>query len=315
MVYEIRVVPYDPNWPLQFATEAASISSAMGDNCIAVHHVGSTSVPGLAAKSRIDILLVVRQRKTTIDSLATIGYEYRGEFNIPLHYGFRKRGAVEFNLHAYEADHTDIEALLMLRDYLRSNPLVRDKYGALKQQLLELDASFEKNNSIYTGYTLGKNDFICNILEKAGFNRLRFMRCTHHAEWDAAKNFRQKYFFDKVPVVDPYTWTFNHPEHVHFILYKGTNIIGYAHIQLWPKNKAAIRIIVIEDISRGHGFGAEFLHLIEKWLKEQGYNSIHTESTPEARSFYQKQGYVAMPFNDPEGRASDPRDISMGKML
>ena len=68
MLYEIQLVPYDPNWPLQFATEAASISSALGDNCITVHHVGSTAVPGLAAKPRLDILVVAKQRLTTIVS-------------------------------------------------------------------------------------------------------------------------------------------------------------------------------------------------------------------------------------------------------
>ena len=140
------------------------------------------------------------------------------------------------------------------------------------------------------------------------------MKCTHHAEWEAAKNFRQKYFF-KAPIVDPYTWTFNHEQHVHFILYIGTKIIGYAHIQLWGEARAAIRMIVIDEAHRLHGFGAEFLHLMEKWLKEQGYNSVHTESSPEALSFYQKQGYVAMLFNDPDGYTGDSSDIPLGKIF
>ena len=55
--------------------------------------------------------------------------------------------------------------------------------------------------------------------------------------------------------------------------------------------------------------------MLEKWLKEQGYNSIHTQSSHEALLFYQKQGYVAMPFNDPEDHASNPLDVPMGKML
>ena len=221
MKYEIQIVPYDSDWPLQFAVEKENILKALGDNCISVHHIGSTAVPGLAAKPRIDIMVVAKQRGTTIESLASIGYEYRGEFNIPLHYGFRKRGGIEFNLHVYEADHPDVELLLLFRDYLRAHPEARDEYAVLKQKLLEADTSFEKNSSIYTGYTLGKNDFICNILEKAGFNQLRFMKCTHFSEWEAAKQFRQKYFFGKHDIQDPYTWTFNHEEHIHFILYMG----------------------------------------------------------------------------------------------
>jgi len=311
----MQLVPYDLNWPTEFEAEAKLLRLALGDNYIAVHHVGSTSVPGLAAKPRIDVLVVVQQRLSTIEKLEPVGYEYRGEFNIPLHYGFRKRGKVDFNLHVYEEDHADIESLIKFRDYLREHSSARDEYAALKQNLLESESSFEKTNSIYAGYTLGKNNFICNILDKSGFNRLRFMKCTHYTEWDAAKTFRQRSFFDKVPISDPYTWTFTHPDHMHFVLYKGTKIIGYAHIQLWPAARAALRIIVVDEPYRSHGYGANFLQLIEKWLKEQGYRSIHIESSPEALLFYKKHNYVAMPFDDPEGHTNKYQDIPLGKIL
>ena len=56
----VRVVEYDPRWPQMFAEEAEKIQKILGENCIAVHHIGSTSVPNLAAKPIIDILPVVR---------------------------------------------------------------------------------------------------------------------------------------------------------------------------------------------------------------------------------------------------------------
>lgn len=232
-----------------------------------------------------------------------------------MHYGFSKRGEVDFNLHVYTENHPECELNLLFRDYLRAHYTSRDAYANLKYDLLQDKTSFEKNNPFFTEYTLRKGDFIRDILKKSGFNRLRFLKCSDHTEWDAAKHFRQKYFFDKVPIADPYTWTFNHPDHVHFVLYLGADIIGYAHIQLWPENRAAIRIIVIDDTQRNHGFGGQFLNLIEKWLKSHDHKSIHTESSPKALHFYKNHGYIDMPFNDPNGYESHPQDIPLGKLL
>ncbi len=312
---KLELAPYDPNWPERFEDEAGKIKDALGDNFLAVHHVGSTSVPGLAAKPKIDIIAVVKEPEKSIKQLEPAGFDYRGEFNIPMHYGFSKRGSVNVNLHVYEKNHPEIELNLTFRDYLRSHPEIRDEYAALKLELLQKESSFKKNNSMFTGYNLGKNSFIHRVLKKAGFDRLRFVICTHFDEWEAAKHFRQKYFFDKVPIQDPYEWTFNHKDHVHFILYKGVEMIGYAHIQLWPNSRAAIRIIVIDEKERHQGFGWQFMNGIESWLKMKGYQSIHAESSSNAVQFYRNLGYTEMPFNDPDGYEGDERDTPMGKIL
>jgi GrpB-like predicted nucleotidyltransferase (UPF0157 family) len=128
----IEVVPYNPEWPKMFEAEASAIKEALCDNCIAIHHVGSTSVPGLQAKPKIDIIAVVIDPATTISPLESIGIQYRGEYNIPLHYGFSRRGNVDVNLHVYAEGHSEIELNLLFRDYLRSHPEARDKCGALK---------------------------------------------------------------------------------------------------------------------------------------------------------------------------------------
>lgn len=145
--------------------------------------------------------------------------------------------------------------------------------------------------------------------------KIRMASCTNETEWVAARALRQEYFFDLVPIADPYTWTFDHAEHVHLVLYQGTTTIGYAHLQLWPEKRAAMRIIVIDEPYRNHGFGGEFLKLCEQWLKVQGYKSLHAESRPESLAFYQQHGYMLMPFDDPERHDTDPRDIAVGKML
>jgi hypothetical protein len=150
---------------------------------------------------------------------------------------------------------------------------------------------------------------------KIDFSRLKIAKAHTEREWDAARNFRQKYFFDKVPMADPYTWTFEHKEHLHFICYLGADIIGYAHLQMWPAAKAALRIIVIDEACRNHGLGGEFLRNLELLLKQKDIKTMHVQSSPAAYSFYVKYQYSLMPFNDPEGHEAHPQDIEMGKDL
>lgn len=318
----IKLLPYDKEWPKMFEAEAIKIKEALGQNCVAIHHIGSTSVPGLAAKPKIDITTVVKpfiplewSVNTMIDIFGSLGYTYKGEWNVPFKYGFIKRGDVNVNLHVYEEGHPEIEVSLLFRDYLRKNNKARDEYTALKEEILKDPLSSVKTYSIFPAYTLRKNDFILNVLKQNDFKRTRFVKCTHHNEIQAAKYFRQKYFFDKASIKDPYIWTFNHPDHVHFILYQGTLIIGYGHIQLCSNAKAILRIIVIEQEKRNQGLGVYFLKLIEKWLKNQNYRTIHSHSSPAAIEFYKKYGYHKMPFNDPDGYESDPFDIPVGKNL
>lgn len=311
----IEIVPYNPSWPELFEVEASFIKQALGNNLVALHHVGSTAVPGLVAKPKIDMIGVVKDPGDVKEKLAAMGIDYRGEYNIPMHYGFSKRGDVDVNLHIYEEGHPEIELNLFFRDYLRTHSIIRDEYAALKQNLLKDPTSFETKDSPFTQYTLRKGDFIRKVLREAGFNHMRMLKCNDDTEWATAENFRQKYFFDKVPIKDPYKWTFNHNDHAHLILYKGVAIIGYAHLQFWSDDRAALRIIVIEQPFRSQGFGGQFLELIEKWIRINNRKSIHAEASPQALFFYKKHGYIDMPFNNPEGDETHPSDTPVGKIL
>lgn len=196
-----------------------------------------------------------------------------------------------------------------------AHPEVREEYAELKVNLLKDKASYEKRDSMFTGYNLGKDQFISKVLKAAHFDRIRMMKCVHHAEWEMAKKLRNTYFFDPLDISDPYTWTFNHKDHVHFVLCRGAEIIGYAHIQLWPGYRAALRIIVIDELHRRGGLGSQFLQLCERWLKKQGILYLHDEARPDVVNFYRKNGYVEMPFNDPSGEPPSVQDIAMGKRL
>lgn len=311
----IVVTSYNPDWPKIFEAEAAKIKEALGALCIAIHHIGSTAVPGLLAKPVIDMIGVVRHPEEVIRPLEDLGFKYKGEYNIPMRFYFNRSEGIEINLHIYEEGHPEIELNLLFRDYLRKHHDARDQYAKLKEDLLKDKTSYEKNNSTFTGYNLGKDAFIRKILQAANFNRIRIMKCIHYAEWGAAKRLRNKYFFDPLSISDPYTWTFDHPEHVHLVLYQGVEIIGYAHIQFWPDQRSALRIIVIDEEHRQHGFGSQFLQLCEQWLKKQGVKSLHDEARPTVVSFYRRNGYTEMPFEDPAGEPPSIHDIAMGKKL
>jgi RimJ/RimL family protein N-acetyltransferase/GNAT superfamily N-acetyltransferase len=94
--------------------------------------------------------------------------------------------------------------------------------------------------------------------------KLHVRMMTLPKEREIAKHFRQKHFFDRVPIQDPYLWTFDHKDHLHFILYEGSGVVGYAHIQLWPDHRAAIRIIVIDEKVRGQGMGKYLMDFCER---------------------------------------------------
>lgn len=146
-------------------------------------------------------------------------------------------------------------------------------------------------------------------------NRIYIIKCSNSEEWAFAKKLRMQYFFEPLSIEDPYTWTFEHKEHVHFILYQGDAMAGYAHIQLWPNHRAALRIIVIDEPYRNHGLGSQFLQLCEDWLKDKNIKSLHDEARPSAIKFYRTNGYKEMPFDDPSGEPPSIHDLAMGKLL
>jgi len=134
-------------------------------------------------------------------------------------------------------------------------------------------------------------------------------------EKKAALDFRQKHFFDQRGFKDPYTWTLNEKDHLHWLLYDGDKVIGYAHVQVWPEHRAALRIIVIDEQKRGSGMGKYLMDCCEGELRKQGIILLQTEASPNAYLFYKKLGYIEMPFNNPDGEPTHPDDRAMGKYL
>lgn len=159
MAQHIVVTEYNPAWPEMFRTESAAVREVLGGNCVAIHHIGSTAVPGLAAKPIIDLMPVVRSLEE-VDAAApafeALGYEYLGEFGIPGRRYLRKGGDERTHqIHIFsEGSRRDIERHLAVRDYLRAHPAARDAYGALKAELAR------KYPYDIDGYCDGKESFV-----------------------------------------------------------------------------------------------------------------------------------------------------------
>ena len=141
----IRVVlaPYDPEWPRMAARHAERLR-VLGSTLVAVHHIGSTSVPGLAAKPIIDLMPLVtdladldRERRR----VEALGYEWHGELGIS---GRRyctlsdAAGIRIAQLHFFAADSPQVERHIAFRDYLRAHPDAASAYEKEKRRARDL---------------------------------------------------------------------------------------------------------------------------------------------------------------------------------
>lgn len=159
----IYMVPHDPQWRQEFENEAEQIAEALGNNVVAVHHMGSTAIPNIYAKPVIDILLVVQDHAVLDakqDAMEALGYEAFGEFGIPTRRYFRRDNALgdrTHQVHAFEAGSPQIARHLAFRDYMVAHPEAAQEYSDLKQKL-----AAEHPNDI-EAYMDGKDAFIQEI--------------------------------------------------------------------------------------------------------------------------------------------------------
>ncbi len=162
----VVVVDYDPAWPALFERIRARVWPAVADLAVAIEHVGSTSVPGLAAKPRIDMDIVVPAREDVpkaIARLAPLGYVHIGDLGIPDREAFRASGELPpHNLYACHEGALPLRNHRALRDHLRAHPADARRYAALKK---DLAARFPDD---IDGYIEGKSAFIREILRQKG---------------------------------------------------------------------------------------------------------------------------------------------------
>jgi len=172
------LVPYDDSWPSVAARLIGRITVALGDRAVAVEHIGSTSVPGLAAKDVIDLQVAVRRLSDAdvpefVKALGDKGFP-RAEGNDqdavhswapdPSSWGKRFHGSADpgrvAQLHVREHGSAGWESALLFRDWLVNNPTDRDDYDDLKRALAQKETTT-------TAYTMAKEPWIASALEHA----------------------------------------------------------------------------------------------------------------------------------------------------
>ncbi|HEV7129055.1 MAG TPA: GrpB family protein [Ktedonobacterales bacterium] len=144
----IHLAEYDPQWPTLFAREAARINAALGERVRLLEHVGSTSVPGLAAKPRIDVLLVVpdsADEPAYVPAMEAAGYVLHvREPNWYEHRMFNRPDRA-VNLHVFSPGCVEIERMLGFRDWLRTHPADRALYERTKRELAARTWKYTQN--------------------------------------------------------------------------------------------------------------------------------------------------------------------------
>lgn len=164
---KVEVVPHNPRWRDAFAAEAQQVAAALGENVVAIHHVGSTAIPNIYAKPVIDLLVEVRDVNEVdgrTPSMRALGYEVLGEYGIPGRRFFRKdnrEGIRTHNIHAFEAGSAEVGRHMTFRDYMIAHPSDAQRYSELKRRLAE-----EHPQSL-DGYMDGKDGFIKEMDRRA----------------------------------------------------------------------------------------------------------------------------------------------------
>lgn len=163
----IIVEEYNPIWPVEFGRIKEYLISYIKDFIISIEHVGSTSVPGLAAKPIIDFDIVIESYDIfprLLEKLAELGYEHEGDGDIPMRERFKRSRADEFmtyHMYVCPKDSPELKRHILFRDYLRAHDNSRDEYSALKRSLAE------RYRHDIDAYIDGKHEFVEDIIKKA----------------------------------------------------------------------------------------------------------------------------------------------------
>ena len=165
----VIVEPYNPQWASDFLKIKSDLTEALkATSYISIEHVGSTSVPGLAAKPIIDIDIIVKRHDVegAIDACTTAGYDYMGEWGIPDRHALRAPSNLPVrNLYVCVEGCLALRNHIAVRDLLKADAGLRDEYAAVKFELADRDVADVDE------YCDGKNKVLGKILKRAGILR------------------------------------------------------------------------------------------------------------------------------------------------
>lgn len=253
----IEVVPYNPEWPEMFEKETSLIKQALGDKCVSIHHIGSTSIPGCDAKPIIDILLVIPSidmHTKIAPIMENLGYLDRSDYAFFMRLFFKKSN--NFNVHVFEKGYSEIDRFLKFRNWMRRHPDYLNDYIELKK------SSAKKYPNNFDKYCTEKENFVSDIEWKAGYQRARIVKAYTPKELKIVTQMKAGH--------NPKDAS----SHFDLIVYKGSKLIGCVFIQLMESHKALIKLFSFED-HMTDVTQDEIISDCKKWLKTHGVNTIY----------------------------------------
>lgn len=167
---DFKVVPYDSRWPDRYGAEQARLAAGLGATAVRIEHVGSTSVPGLAAKPVIDIQISVSPLHPLGPLIAVMGnlaYRHRSHPDDATYPCFHRPHdwPHSHHVHLCEAGGEEEQRHLAFRDYLRDHPEDAREYAALKRRLVPLHSAADADSR--NAFSEAKSGFIEPLIERA----------------------------------------------------------------------------------------------------------------------------------------------------
>ena len=165
---KVIVVSHDPSWAENFIRIQDELKAVLGEKAIRIEHVGSTSVPGLAAKPIIDLDIVISDNEdfeVVVSKMESAGYLHEGNLGISGREAFCYEGKKHLQRHhpyVCRESSQELKRHITFRDYLRINPDDAKLYGEVKQEAARL---FPDRMDLYMKY---KSDCIRKLYKKCG---------------------------------------------------------------------------------------------------------------------------------------------------
>jgi GrpB-like predicted nucleotidyltransferase (UPF0157 family) len=160
----ILLVDHDPAWAQLFTREAARLRAVLGDVATGVEHVGSTAVPGLAAKPVIDIVLTVPDapdEAAYVPALEAAGYVLRIREPDWFEHRLFNGPDTAVNIHVFSTDCPEVERMARFRDHLRTDDADRELYERTKQDLARRRWKYVQQ------YADAKSDVVAEIMARS----------------------------------------------------------------------------------------------------------------------------------------------------
>ncbi len=319
MSNEVTLVDPDPAWPERFEELATEIISATGLPASSIHHVGSTSIPGCAAKDRIDVLVEVDAGAASgavmsgiVAPLEALGFQYLPEFALfmPERWFLQRADPFAANVHV---ERTGLAAAvrdtrLVFRDALRKDDTLRDRYVQLKRDLAR------RHPDDIDAYGIAKSDFVFEVLASAA-SRGDHAGVHLRAESPDSANATVVYSdyvahlaatvasgYDSATDAPPPPGAYEPPMGTFLVMYDDAEPIGCGAVWEMEPGVAEVKRMWVNPSHHGRGLGRRMLEALEVAARALGCATARLDSMETlaaAVAMYRSQGYEEIPsYND-----------------